>query len=93
MDQLEIISPSGDITFYPLSPEKGFTNIGQHPENDIVIHDGQAAPFQAILYHQKKPCQLMLVNGPAGVIRVGGRPLPPQQIVPVEHLSHIEFGG
>ncbi|MCG3211239.1 MAG: hypothetical protein FOGNACKC_04878 [Anaerolineae bacterium] len=93
MDQLEIIGPNGEVEFYVLNPARGFTNIGQHPENDIVIAGPGVAPFQAILYHREKPYQLMLVTGSPETTRLGDRPLPLQQAVPVPHMGHIEFGS
>ncbi|RMF03906.1 MAG: hypothetical protein D6768_04745 [Chloroflexi bacterium] len=91
MDQLEIIGPNGEVDFYQLNPAKGFTNIGQHPENDVVIVGPGTVPLQAILYHREKPYRLMLVSG-QGMVRVGGQLLPTQQAVPVHHLQHIELG-
>jgi len=44
-NQLEIIGPGGRIEFYELDPGKGVTNIGRHPENDIVIDSPTVAPF------------------------------------------------
>ena len=37
VDQLEIIAPDGRIYFHDLDPTRGITNIGSHPDNEIVI--------------------------------------------------------
>jgi pSer/pThr/pTyr-binding forkhead associated (FHA) protein len=54
-DQLEIITPSGDIRFYDLDPRQGIANIGRHPDNDIVIDSLHVAPFHAVLDYSQKP--------------------------------------
>lgn len=92
MDQLELIGPDGVVEFYALNPVKGFTNIGQHSENDVVIAGSGAIPFQAILYHREKPYQLMLISGSPEAARSGNRPLPLEQAVPIHHLEQIELG-
>jgi hypothetical protein len=44
-DQLEVISQNGAVAFHDLDPGKGLTNIGRHPENDIVIDSPAVADF------------------------------------------------
>src|SRR6188768_2986270 len=61
-DQLELIAPNGEIKFYDLSPARGITNIGRHPENDIVIDNPAVAPFHAVLDHRQRPYQLVVVT-------------------------------
>ena len=51
-DKLEIIRPNGEIEFYELEPG-GITNIGRHPENDIVITSPGIAPFHAVIEHRR----------------------------------------
>ncbi|MCB0155511.1 MAG: hypothetical protein KDF65_12015 [Anaerolineae bacterium] len=92
MDQLEIIGPNGEIQFYSLTSAKGITNIGQDPENDVVIAGPGPAPLQAILYHREKPYRLMLISGPAAAAKLNGQPVPAQQAVPLAHLGHLELG-
>lgn len=46
-DQLEVISPSGDILFYALDATHGITNIGRNPANDVVLQDDAIADFAA----------------------------------------------
>lgn len=90
-DQLEIIGAYGDIDFYNLDPAKGLTNIGRHPENDIVIDDPTIAPFHAMLDHRQKPYQLLLLS-PEGQTRLRGQVLTPNGAVPLQNLDEIELG-
>ena len=91
-DQLELIAPSGEIKFYDLDPSRGITNIGRHPENDIVIDNPAVAPFHAVLDHRQRPYQLVVVtqDNPTSV---GGEPVAPN----VPHVLHtwdtIELNG
>jgi len=91
-DQLELIAPSGEITFYDLDPSKGITNIGRHPENDIVIDSSTVAPFHAVLDHRQRPYQLVVVTQD-NPTTVGGEPVQPN----VPHVLHtwdtIELNG
>lgn len=70
-DQLQIISAGGDVIFYALDPDKGLTNIGRDPENDIVLEDPGVADFQAILYHRHKPYRLVILD-PSGQVILAG---------------------
>jgi hypothetical protein len=58
-DRLEIIGPDGVVTFYTLDPEKGLTNIGRHPDNDIVLDSADIAPFHTVIDHRQKPYQIV----------------------------------
>ena len=92
MDQLEIIGSNGDIEFFDLNPAKGLINIGQHPENDIVVSDVSVAPFQAMLDFRQKPYQLILLND-EGNVSVGGHPLSSQEHRPLQNLDNIQLGA
>jgi hypothetical protein len=61
-DQLEIIAPNGEISFFELNPGRGITNIGRHPENDLVIDNPEVALFHAVLDHRQRPYQLVVVT-------------------------------
>ena len=69
LNHLEVISPAGEIKFYELDPAHGVTNIGRHPDNDVVIDSPSVAPFHAVLYHQQKPYQLIFVGEAQGRTR------------------------
>src|SRR5258708_24925295 len=75
-DQIEIIGPGGAIRFYDLNSAKRFTNVGSHPDNDIVIPSPDVAPFHAIIDHRQRPAQL-IVLGRGGRTLFGGQPLEP----------------
>ena len=80
-DQLEIITPDGQIEFHDLDPVKGITNVGQHADNDIVLDAPHIAPFQAMIDHRQKPVRIVLYDeGAAAKLR--GEPL--QANVPAE---------
>jgi hypothetical protein len=72
-DQLEIIGPGGKIEFYDLDPEKGVTNIGRDPQNDVVVDSPGVALFHAVLDHRQRPYQLMVLSEEAKTTLDGQR--------------------
>src|SRR3712207_324945 len=91
-DQLEIITATGHIEFYNLDPGKGLTNIGQHPENDIVINDPDVAPFHAMLDHRQRPYQLILLSQ-QGYTRLRGQQLSPDGGDALQNLDTLQLGS
>ncbi len=91
-DQLEIIAADGNIEFYNLDPARGLTNIGRHPENDIVIDDPGVAPFLAMLDHRQKPYQFVLLSQ-EGQTTLRGETLYPNGGVPLNNLDTIQVGS
>lgn len=91
-DQLEVISPSGDIVFYPLDAAHGITNIGRNPANDVVLYDGAVADFAATLDHRQKPYVLMSLADDAGV-RINGVSLVGHAHREVHGWTDIEIGS
>jgi hypothetical protein len=91
-DQLEIIGPGGAIRFHDLNPSKGFTNIGSHPDNDVVIDSVDVSPFHAVLDHRQKPCQIILLGKAANTL-VDGQPLPPNSARPLANWDTIQLNG
>lgn len=75
-DQLEIIAPNGEIKFFDLNPGRGITNIGRHPENDLVLESEDVALFHAVLDHRQKPYQLVVVSQETETIIEGQRVQP-----------------
>ena len=71
--QLEIISPSGEVSFLDLDPSKGVANIGRHPDNDIVLEDTRVAPFHAMLDYSQTPFRLAVLSPDAEVNVQGSR--------------------
>lgn len=90
-DQLEIISPTGQIEFYSLDPEKGTTNIGRHPDNDIVVDGPGVAAFHALLDHQQKPYRILLLEDVEA--RLSGKPLAPQVFYEIADWDTLELDG
>src|SRR5436309_10141814 len=91
-DQLELIAPSGEIKFYDLDPRRGITNIGRHPENDIVIDSPSVAPFHAVLDHRQRPYQLVVVTQESPT-SVGGEPVAPNVPHALNTWDTIELNG
>jgi len=73
-DHLEIIGPEGDVQFYDLDPNKGVTNIGRHPDNDIIIDSPNISPFHVVLDHRQRPYHVVYL-GEGQKIRLNGQPL------------------
>ncbi len=90
-DQIEIINSQGDIRFHPLSGG-GITNIGRHPDNDIIIDSPVVAPFHAILDHQNKPYRLVALTA-ANPIKVSGQVLQPNSPYVLHNWDTIELDG
>lgn len=89
---LEIISPSGEVNFYDLDPARGITNIGSHPENDIVIDTPGVAAFHAVLDHRDRPYQLMLLSDDSGT-SLRGEQLAPNVATEVHTWDSIQLDG
>ena len=53
--QIEIVSPSGQVRFYELDPSLGVVNIGQHPDNDIVLDGRDVRPFHGLIDYRRQP--------------------------------------
>jgi hypothetical protein len=90
-DQLEIISTDGAIEFYSLDPNKGVTNIGRHPENDIVIEDTGVAPFHVMIDHRQKPYRLVVLS-PEGETLLEGELLAPNVTKALQNWDNIRLG-
>ncbi len=91
-DQIEIISAGGVIEFYDLNPAQGLTNIGSHPENDVVLPGGSVAPFHLVIDHRAQPVQL-LVLAEEQPTTLDGRALNKDQPWVLQNWSSIEIGG
>ncbi len=90
--QLEIIHPNGDIEFHTLDPLKGITNIGRHPDNDLVIESAAVAPFQAMLDHRQRPHHLLSLSS-EGQMLVQGKRLESGTSAPLSNWDTIELDG
>ncbi len=91
-EQLEIIGPAGEVVFYNLNPAKGTTNIGRHPDNDIVLHGTGIAHFHAIIDHRQLPYQVLVLSE-EGKTSLEGNPLAPNSFTPIELWYTIQLDG
>lgn len=91
-DQLEIIRSNGQVEFYLLNPQKGITNIGRHPENDIVLVSPGVAPFHAVLDHRQKPYTLVNLSHDS-VTMLGEQTVSPNVAKPLQHRDTIRING
>ena len=66
-EQIEIVSPSGQVNFYELNPAVGIVNIGQHPDNDLVLSGPNVRPFHALIDHRNHPYQYISLTEDGGV--------------------------
>lgn len=92
VDQLEIIMPDGQVYFLDLDPSRGITNIGRHPENDVVIDSPNVAEFQAVLDHRQRPFALVLLTDEGDVSFDGAR-LTANMRTPVQNWDTIQIAG
>lgn len=90
-DQLEIIRPNGIVEFYDLTPDKGITNIGGHPENDIVLAGEGVASFHCVVDHRRQPYQLLVVDGQSAT-RVAGQSVRGDIPTPLNNWDTVEIG-
>lgn len=91
-DQLEIISPDGSVQFYSLDPVKGITNIGRHPDNDIIIESPNVVLFHAVLDHRRKPYQVVVLSE-EGETYVDGNPVSPNVSTALGNEGMLELDG
>lgn len=87
---LEIISPTGEICFYPLNPG-GRTRLGQSPGNELVLEGPGIAPFHLILDHRLPTYRLLLLSQEEET-RLNGQLLPPHVTVELQPLDLIKIG-
>ena len=96
-DQPEVISPQGQIAFFALAG-RGITNLGRHPENDIVIDSPQMPLFYAVLDHRTQPYRITVLGG-AGETSIqtqtqgDRRPARPQLPVEICPWDQVQFAG
>ncbi|MBX3051821.1 MAG: transglycosylase SLT domain-containing protein [Caldilineaceae bacterium] len=64
--QIEIISPHGQVRFYALDPSVGVVNIGQHPDNDIVLDGPDVRPFHGLVDYRRQPFQYAALGEEGG---------------------------
>ncbi len=92
LDQLEIITANGVIEFYDLQPGKGITNVGSHPENDLVLEGPGIASFHLMVDHRQRPYQLLLLSNEFPT-QMAGHPLRADHTHDLQNWDSIEVGG
>ncbi|MFZ1756748.1 MAG: FHA domain-containing protein [Caldilineaceae bacterium] len=90
-DQLEIIRPDGVVEFYDLTPDKGITNIGSHPDNDIFLPGERVAAFHCVLDHRRQPFQLVVVDD-QNETRLDGQSIGADRPTALNNWDTVEFG-
>ena len=90
--QLEIISPDGTVEFHTLDSAKGITNVGRHPDNDLVIDSPDVALFHAILDHRQQICRIVILSAEKEM-RLDGQRLAPNVSTVVPAWGTLEVGG
>jgi hypothetical protein len=91
-EKLEIIRPDGAVAFHTLDRSKGVTNIGRHPENDVVIDSPRVAPFHAVLDHRERPYHVMILSQ-EGITQLNGQNVTPNVSTEVPSWSTLEIDG
>ncbi len=89
-DQLEIINRSGEVTFYTLEPTQGITNIGRHPDNDIVLDSPGVGFFHAILDHRSLPYQIIQLSTESTTL-LEGVSVSPNTPTPIQNWARLEI--
>ena len=92
MPTLEVITPDGRTEFHDLDPARGVTNIGRHPDNDIVLDGPGVTDFHVVLDHRRRPYQVMLL-GEGDATRLQGRPLPANAFQEMRDWDTLEIAG
>ncbi|MEX1020452.1 MAG: FHA domain-containing protein, partial [Litorilinea sp.] len=92
-DQLEIISPSGELIFFELDLDNdGIINLGSDPSNDVVLPGPGVADFHLVLDTRQSPIQVALIADNAEAF-TSGTPLRPGQYQPLQAWDSVEAGG
>jgi hypothetical protein len=91
-DQIEVVSPNGELRCYELDERDGVTNVGRHPSNNVVLNGPGIADFHLMIDHRSLPYQVSLLN--AGVAAtIGNEVMAPNRIYPLHAWETILVGG
>ncbi len=68
MPALEVITPTGEITFYDLATPQGLLTLGRDPASDVILAAPGIEPVHALLDYRDSPYRLFRLNPalPAG---------------------------
>jgi hypothetical protein len=83
---------TGPAELHRLNTERGVTNIGSNPENDIVISGVGVQPFHLMLDHRQKPYRIVLLD-PAADVSINGVRLAGMEPAEVMDLNQVQFAG
>lgn len=61
-EQIEVVSPTGQYSFFELNPAIGIVNIGQHPDNDLVLQGRGVRQFHGLIDHRQHPYQYIALD-------------------------------
>src|SRR5512146_1266257 len=81
---------TGSAEAHRLNVERGITNIGSNPENDIVISGEGVRPFHLMLDHRQKPYRILLLD-PAAEVAINGVHLAGMEPCEVMDLNQVQL--
>lgn len=79
-------------TKFRLNQQKGITNIGSHPDNDITISDPRVLPFHLIIDNRQTPYKIIALQ-PNSNITVQGVRVSSGEPIEVKDLNQVQFNG
>ncbi len=90
-DQLEVVSPTGELLFFDLDERIGVTNVGRNASNDVVLAGQGVGDFHLMIDHRSTPYQLTVLDGVAPT-RLGSERLLPNRQYPLRPWDNIQVG-
>ena len=90
-----VVSRTPEMTAFavhPLNNSRGVTNIGSHPDNDVVVHGSGIRPFHFMLDHRQKPYRIIILD-PTADVCLGDIKLTGSDPKEVADLNQVSFGG
>lgn len=91
-DQLEVVSPNGDLLFFELDESDGVTNIGRHPSNDVVLPGQEIGDFHLVIDHRSRPYQVAVID-PNATAMLDGQRLEPSRYYPMHGWAALDVAG
>jgi hypothetical protein len=90
--QLKIRHAHGLVEFFDLHQDPGLTNIGSHPENDIVLLGANVATFHLLLDHRSMPPYLLVLTNEHPTT-LNSAPIYLNQAQPIENCGTLHVAG
>src|SRR4051795_2061034 len=91
-DQLEVVSPNGELHFYDLDERDGVTNVGRHPSNNVVLNGAGIADFHLVIDHRSRPYQVSILHAGDGAT-IGNAVMAANRTYPLHAWETILLGG